>query len=330
MNDKHYLLKYSIIALLLLSNFTYAQDFVVDFSEAEGYGVSADQIQINQIGVKWFGPFDPEGVLIPYNLLFQVCQSNSGRLYLRPILTEEQPLCQEIAYQADFSNSYGKSIGVDGIQIENIGIKTFDPNIPDHPGIITSFQNLTFKFDSDTLDLEECQVCILLTWRDDRLEFDAHLTGPAPGIAEDYNHEADRFHLYFGSPYHEVSELKRANELGQKQQVFIFPPNLANTLLPGIYRYSVHHFGNNNQIANSGVQVRLWIAGEPEQVFTPPYQSNPVGSADGFEDEGFENDKMGVWVVFELHVAEDGQIMVWQLQRYDIDVSPPEVRSCAR
>ncbi len=321
MNYKHYIYRSSLVICLLQCSLAYAQSFTVDFSNAEGYGVSADKIQINQIGVRWFGPFEPKGIIIPFHLLFKVCQSSFGRLYLRPILTAKEPFCQEVASQADFSHSYSKNMGIYGIQINNIGIKTFDPNVPDHPGTVTSFENITFKFDLDTLDLEQCQVCILLKWRDERTDFDAHLTGPALGAFDNYNHEIERFHLYFSSQYNDVSELKRPEGFGQKQEVFIFPPHATNTLRPGIYRYTVHHFGRNRYIANSGVQVRLWIAGdEQEQLFTPPYQPNNV-------DSEFWNDNYMVsWVVFELHVAEDGQMTVWPIQRYDINVSPPDVR----
>jgi len=321
-----------LVALLLLSNLAHAQGFTVDFSDVEGFGVNSEKVQINDIFVTWDSPFDPAGVTVPYVLDFKVCQSVSGRRYLRPILTAEEPACSEALPPQDavfseaaamplvsngvyLSNSYVENVDINRVRIEQIGIRN-----PDYPEAITRYDNIVFKFDPETLDLEECHVCILFEWRDDQLELDAHLTGPAPGVPEDYNHEPDRFHLYFRSQYNEVSELKRPIELGNKQQeVFIFPPRTAKTLRPGRYRFTVHHYednysGSNNNIAQSGALVSLWIGDGTKQVFRPPTDSHILRGEMG-----------DIWRVFELHVADDGKVTVVPIQNYDVDVIPSEV-----
>lgn len=340
MKTKLYL--YGVAVFLLFSSFAYAQNLDIDLSRSYGFSVTQpwsqdgiieevpQWVQFNDILVRM--PFEnPQDatlsiIEVPINVIFKVCRFHSGRLYLAPGLTNDSPHCQ-IAVGVDFSNSHGFSEDFDRVRIENIGIKTFDPNTPQSE--IITIHSIAFKLNLVTLNLEQEGEPILpsspprwirisLDWREMPRELDAHLTGPiAP-------HSPERFHLYFGeqNSHGDVAIL----DLGQDEfetkpeTVTILPPPGAETLRPGIYRFIVHHFYGNGNIADSGAIVRLWIGDEAEvHFFEPLYPEN-------IELAG----EMDTWMVFELEVRDNGTVMVWPVQSYDVNVSPFDVRKGSR
>jgi hypothetical protein len=306
MKYKHYLYKSGLLISLLLSSLaSYAQDFKVEFDEVNGRGVSANQVLINRVRVRLYAPFEPDGFIVHYDIHFKACQYDYDRQYLVPILGQE---INCLVSQRNFSQSEISSVGVDRVLIK---LNRSDPNT-----------HIVFRFHPQTLELVSIvptpphQIRISLNWGEEPYDLDAHLTGPAPGTDASYNNEQDRFHVYFSNQNNEVSILYTSvfsDE--QPEDVVIFPPADQQTLRPGIYRFTVHHFAGGGNIAQSDAQVYLWIGNEPAQLFTPPTVANYL------RDESMES-----WGVFELHVADDGMVAVVPIQSYESQVNPSEVR----
>jgi len=170
------------------------------------------------------------------------------------------------------------------------------------------------------------QVRISLDWTDDRVDFDAHLTGPDPGALGNYNNELDRFHVYFGNKTTGcwengcVAAIHYSDELleSKPETIMVLPPAGSDKLRPGIYRYAIHQFDGKGSLLEAGVQVRLQIGDQSELVFTPP----PLPEAQG----ELTGDKMDMWRVFRFEVMEDGMVKALEAKKdYLTAVNPNEV-----
>lgn len=305
---KHYLHGTCLFIWLLLSSLSYGQSFKVELSEAYGHGVSPDMVQINHIRVILQAPIEQAGVVIYYNILFKACQFDYSRQYLVPILYESQQIdC--LASERDFSQSEVSNLGLDRILLK---VNPLDPAT-----------RIVLRFYPDTLQLMSIiptpprYIRILLSWGKQPYDLDAHLTGPAPGLSASYKNEPDRFHVYFGNKNSDVSIIytNMFNDT-QPEEVVIFPPPGQQTLRAGIYRFTVHNFAGGDNIAQSGAQTYLWLEDSPAQLFTPPL----------VETGNFSGENMDSWVVFELHVTNDGMVTVVPIQRYDWQINPSELR----
>jgi len=343
MKHKHYLCGSSLVAFLLFSHFAVAQ-LVVDFSQSMGgvfddYGapLAWDQVRINHVLVltELKNPFNQdhsEFLMMPYDVIFKACLFE-GKTTLQAIKYRQlefmefehldfnpKPPCYQT--QLDFSKSCVMVINRDEVQINNILGGVFGP------------QNSVFKFDPFRVALVENEVTFVTTqlplpnqikitvdWSKEWLDLDAHLTGPAPGILADYNHEPNRFHVYFGTKNNEVSTLN-TDEFGdtKPEEITIYPPPNMNTLRPGDYQFTVHHFRGLGKLAESGAEVRLWIYNNP--AYEPPdYRfKSPI------DNNGILVGEMDIWNVFDLHVAEDGRVTICPKQHYVSGINPSEVR----
>lgn len=171
------------------------------------------------------------------------------------------------------------------------------------------------------------QVRIILDWADEqRLDLDAHLTGPDPGAPPSYQNEPDRFHLYFGNKLvgctdnHCLAEIHYADDTleTKPETITLSPPAGESKLRPGTYRLVVHQFAGTGSLMEVGLQIRLQIEGQPDRVFTPP----PWEQAEG----ELANDRDDIWRPFKLEVSEDGQVIVTPAKKdYTIGISPAEV-----
>ena len=192
-----------------------------------------------------------------------------------------------------------------------------------------SIYNVIFDLNLEKLRLEQIDryslplptsfpIRVVLSWGGNgRIDFDAHLTGPAPGLPGDSNNEPDRFHVYFGDKNYESIRLNIDDfSDSQPEVVEIFPPPGQGKLKPGIYRYSVHHFQGNGDFVTAQVQVSLLI-NDQKQVFEPPLLTE--------DNIYWSSIRMLTWVVFELIVDEYGMIQV-QPQQYYVPSNSPEVR----
>lgn len=343
MKHKYYLCGISLVALFFFSHFVVAQ-LVVDFSQSIGgvfdeYGTALawDKVRINHVMVltEVKNPFNldrSEFMMMPYDVIFKAClvegKSALQAIKYRPFdlmefypLFDQDPPCQEIQ-QLDFSESCVMVINGDDVQINNILGGYFGP------------KDTIFKFDPFRVALVENEVTfvtsqlllpnqikISIDWSNEWLDLDAHLTGPAPGILADYNHEPNRFHVYFGTKNNEVSSL-HTDEFGdtKPEEITIYPPPNVHRLRAGVYQFTVHHFKGRGNIAESGAEVRLWIYNNPAHD-QPDYRFKPP-----IDSYGILVGEMDIWNVFDLHVAEDGRVTICPKQRYNSGINPSEVR----
>ena len=333
-------LKY-ILLILLINNPVNAEDIRVNFNYSNMFGINVEKIQFDNIilelpvyvqqenipSVGEESATSEESVAMTYAMVYQeisystsfkVCRYNSGRLYLLPQLTPEEPNC-EVAEGLNLSNSYGFSLDSDRVQINNIISN----------GIV---HNITFKFNFDKLQLEQddgiiilpvlapTYIRIILDWHLELPDLDAHLTGPiAP-----YSHE--RFHLYFHDIYNNggVSTLNIGyDEYETRPEIVTILPPIINfetqqrdtALRPGFYRFTVQHFYGNGNLLDYNAKVRLQIGNDPnEYLFELP-------NYEGLELLG----EMDIWIVFELEVRNDRTVNIIPIQRYELGISPNEI-----
>ena len=135
---------------------------------------------------------------------------------------------------------------------------------------------------------------VKLTWGANPSDLDSHLTGPILG-------SLSRFHVYYAakgtlnaSPYAELDV----------DDTTSFGPEVVTVskFIPGVYRYSVHHYSGSGTIFTSPARVELNLNGATT-VFTPPTPSVVLGVN-------------SVWQVFELNVDASGNITVSRLNNY--------------
>ncbi|MFK5970633.1 MAG: hypothetical protein QM487_11010 [Candidatus Marithrix sp.] len=328
-------LKY-ILLILMINNPTNATDIKVSFSHSNMFGINIEKIQFDNIilGLPVYeqvenssANIEEESIAIIYAMSYQemnystsfkVCRYNSGRLYLLPQLTPEEPYC-DVAKGLDLSNSYGFSLETDRVQINNIISNE-------------AIHNITFRFNFDTLQLEQDDgiiilpssapnyIRIILDWHSDLPELDAHLTGPiAP-------YSFEHFHLYFHD-IHNNGGIATLNvgydEFETRPEIVTILPPIINfetqqrdtILRPGFYRFTVQHFYGNGNLLDSNAKVRLQIGNDPnEHLFELP-------NYEGIELLG----EMDIWIVFELEVLNDGTVNIRPIQRYELGISPSEV-----
>jgi len=131
---------------------------------------------------------------------------------------------------------------------------------------------------------------VILRWGATPRDLDSHLTGPRANNS--------RFHVYYSQ------KTDTGNAQLDVDDVDGYGPETVTILSfnPGVYRYSVYDFtngGSNNSSAlmNSGVTVRLDLAGVGSFTFDYP-QGNGT-----------------LWTVFEIHVEADGRKRVVPINR---------------
>jgi hypothetical protein len=250
MKHKHYLSGSSLIVVFLLFSQLAVAQLVVDFSQSIGgvfdeYGapLAGDKVRMNhvlvltQVVIK--NPFSQDyseyQEMMPYDVIFKACVFDGKNALLaikyRPIdgtdfipLFNPEPPCQQT--WLNFSNSCAMALNRDDVQINNIS-----EGYPEAKNAVFNFDPFRIALVENEASLVTTerplpnQITISVNWSNDWLDLDAHLTGPAPGIPADYNHESNRFHVYFGTKTHEVSNLY-TDEFGdtKPEKITISPP----------------------------------------------------------------------------------------------------------
>lgn len=136
---------------------------------------------------------------------------------------------------------------------------------------------------------------IKLTWGTDPSDLDSHLTGPIAG-------STTRFHVYYADQGSLTSAPYASLDV---DDITSFGPEVVtiNRFLPGLYRYSVHHYSGTSTIPASPARVELTLNGIT-RVFTPPSTTAAL-TVDS------------VWVVMELNVDGAGNITVTPINTYE-------------
>lgn len=135
---------------------------------------------------------------------------------------------------------------------------------------------------------------IKLTWGANPSDLDSHLTGPTAG-------SATRFHVYYADQGSQVA----APYVGlDVDNISGFGPEVItiNRFIPGLYRYSVHHFEGSSTIPASPARVELTLNGVT-RIFTPPAPVVTLAPD-------------SVWVVMELTVDSTGNVTVTPINTY--------------
>jgi len=348
MTYKFHFYKCCLIFFLLLCGLANAQEMppIVDFRQSTGFGglvdengiLLKDQVQVDHvlIATRIEDPFDPNKYMwqqVPFDVIFKACFSDegesllitryrlSGTVEFLPMF-EGEPPCQ--GSLLDFSNTQLSSINekIHWLQVHNIHHHK-EVIVEDAIEIITTRFNLAFEFNLNTLRLEarweyiipppQQMINILLDWGENPHDLDGHLTGPDWGFPGSYNNEQDRFHIYFANKNNDITILDTGEFSNTKPEVVSIFPSYGEALLrEGIYRFTVHHFNGSGCICDSGATVRLKIGDRPDRLFTPP-------------PGNFTGGPMDIWVVFELQVAGNGEVVVIPLQYYGSN-NPSQIR----
>ena len=161
----------------------------------------------------------------------------------------------------------------------------------------TDFNNYSLEYTVlpgiNTLDLglvkilEENEFRVVLTWGQDPDDLDAHFSFPLES--------GGRARVWYGNQTvanRASLDVDDTTSYGPETTTFFIRNPDTNAVIPGIYKYSVHHFSGSSNISNSGAIVRLYLRDGSIRTFTPP--SNITTGTDT------------VWVVFELTVNPDG------------------------
>jgi hypothetical protein len=159
--------------------------------------------------------------------------------------------------------------------VSNIFVNTFDPDTID-TGVIalpgTGFED---------------ELRIVLTWDVTPSDLDAHLTGPAG--------DGSRFHIYWDNRNAYSGDNELIARLTNDRRTGYGPETIAiYTLIPGIYRYTVHNYSANTVqedsllVTRSEARVRVFDGNSVIASFS-------IGG-----EEGPENSLGNAWQVFEI------------------------------
>ncbi|MDB5873231.1 MAG: hypothetical protein JWQ07_2673 [Ramlibacter sp.] len=148
---------------------------------------------------------------------------------------------------------------------------------------------------------------VVLTWGRDPADLDSHLTGPEAG-------STSRFHVYYANRDAGTCGLDVDDTLSYGPETVTCPRtgSTGAAVVPGAYRYSVHHYYGTGNIGTSGAIVRLEQGDGSTQYFFPP--------ASGWAGNN-------LWSVFELTVPSTGSTSVATLNTISNVASESNIES---
>lgn len=319
---------------LLLAGFTQAE-VKIDFSESTIFPTSAQDIQVNNIRLDTviadpFDPTRPQIISVYYDVPFTF---DMASLHFVPDLNRAgagnetcavvdvlvtnafngQPLAGAIVLiggQSAITNDIGVAnfTGLNGgtLSVEATA-SGFRPNTPRTVEVACGFPQQVSIALSPTEGMGALQanaLRIILTWGENPEDVDSHLTGPQPGLAVSDSNDQDRFHVYYSNPASTdgvaMLDVDDTTSFGP-ETITVYPPTGQDTLRPGIYRYSVHHYSGSGTLVAGNANVEL-IIGANSRTFQAP-TAGVLGRDD-------------VWTVFELNVDANGAISVLPINQY--------------
>jgi Carboxypeptidase regulatory-like domain len=332
----------SVVVLMLWTTAAFA--VTIDFSGANGYGMDANTVMIENIRVDTeignpFDPTHPELITSYYNVPFEFDYSN---LHLVPNLNSSvsvDPTTSCAGLEVYVSDAYTGSpisgasvtVGSSTAISDYAGLATFS-NLVSGPAQIncsasdyeSASRQVTLNCSStisvglalNSIDgpgsISATDIRVILTWGQDPRDLDSHMTGPDAYSDGSTTDEINRFHCYFGSRTHDVAGLDVDDVTSYgPETITVTPPAGSGTLREGLYRYSVHHYSGITDISNSSASVSLQVGGN-SYTYTPPAGS-PGDDA--------------VWTVFEIVVNSSGYATIYPVNTYTADQSASSVRS---
>lgn len=171
---------------------------------------------------------------------------------------------------------------------------TIQPSKNGEFGDIVSFHSAGTDgvYDVGDLCLGVAPVKITLTWKEQPRDLDSHLTVPTD----------PREHLYYANRPITDANLDTDDTDG-------FGPEVVTIyeLIPGEYRYSVHHFSGESNMTAEGATALMIVDG------LGIYSENPPDGGEGVED---------VWQVWDFTVNGNGRVAAVNPQRRIAKVDP--------
>jgi uncharacterized protein YfaP (DUF2135 family) len=298
---------------------TASAQFTVDFSSSQGRGTAQDKVLIENIRVQVPipNPFQPGSYTTStsqYNVVFRF---DASTLHLVPetlVQAGGSNNCAPVTVnvvnalngsaipgatvlinsQSATTNSNGSSSftqmpqGQVSVQVVASGYTTAN-QVADLNCIGNTVQIALSPASGQTGGLVSGQFRVILTWGQNPSDLDSHMTGPTT--------TGTRWHTYYGNrqPSGGQCGLDRDDTSSYGPETVTCPltGTSGESLRPGVYRYSVHHYSGSGNIGTSAASVRLEFANGTYYTYTPP--SGFTGSKD-------------VWTVFELTVFSDGSM----------------------
>jgi hypothetical protein len=333
--------KLTAVALLIAAaNAVTAQ--TIDFSNARGTGTSPDRVLIENIRllVPVPNPFNP-GTTTTVETIYSVTfRFDPSILHLIPETLSQTggtgatncANAQVQVYNAVQGVVYplvGASVVIGGqtATTNSSGIATLS-NLPAGAASVavtasgyvatsqiatlgcTSTNTVTIALSPSTGagSLTSGQFRVVLTWGQNPYDLDSHLTGPAS--------DGSRWHVYYSDKTAgDICGLDVDDTSSYGPETVTCPrtDTTNNALRPGVYRYSVHHYGGSANIGTAGTSVRLEFGNGTVYTYTPPTTATYSSSKD-------------VWTVFELTVNTNGTVNVAPVNTVTNEPSSSSVR----
>ncbi|MDH3998600.1 MAG: hypothetical protein OET90_07150 [Desulfuromonadales bacterium] len=316
----------------------------IDFTATSGYGLESGRIMVQGIRVDMarynpFTPNHPEIVVAYFNVPFTF---DSTSMTLSPDLSALVEVNQANACAAldvHVSNAFtGEAIPNALVEVSGTTAYSDDEGLVHFSGVTNGLAQLAGSasgFVSTTRNVElACdetssiglamspssgegaisanEVRVILTWGEDPRDLDSHLTGPTASSTGALDDEVNRFHVYFSHKQEDVAvlDVDDVTSFGP-ETITISPPEGSETLRPGLYRYSIHHWAGESNITHSNASVTVQLGLSDSRTYMPPAGANG------------DND---VWTVFELLVDGSGNVSLYLINTFSPSVSASEVR----
>ncbi len=146
------------------------------------------------------------------------------------------------------------------------------------------------------LVIGESSAIVKLTWGANPRDLDTHLTGPQEGTDT-------RFRVYYGNQDETIENVTINLDVDDTSSYGPEVLTIPSFVLPGRYRYGVHHYSGSGTIFSSPTRVELRL-NDRTYVFNPA------------EDVDSASTSYRMWVVFDLIVDDEFNVEVMEINQH--------------
>ncbi|MDG6098552.1 hypothetical protein EXU34_13955 [Alteromonas sp. ZYF713] len=146
------------------------------------------------------------------------------------------------------------------------------------------------------LVIGESSAIVKLTWGANPRDLDTHLTGPQEGTDT-------RFRVYYGNQDETIENVTINLDVDDTSSYGPEVLTIPSFVLPGRYRYGVHHYSGSGTIFSSPTRVELRL-NDRTYVFNPA------------EDVDSASTSYRMWVVFDLIVDDELNVEVMEINQH--------------
>jgi hypothetical protein len=351
--------------LFVVMGFAQAE-LVIDFNDSSGFGTAMDLVQINNIRVdtrtEIVNPFDGTSQFHVITMYYDVpFRFEQAAMHLVPDMsgaapqTPERNCAQLTVFVTNAMNGdpitdatatvggISKHTGVSGAIFDGLptGLSsvqvTHQDFVADSKTVNLACGNngtvslsLSPSVGEDALQANDMR--LILTWGEQPVDLDAHLTCPVPGLPAGFTNEEGRDHVYWppelrsGCDGMVNLDVDDTSSFGP-ETITIVPNPATGRLNEGIYRYSVYQYQGFGTLADSA-SVSLIVGNYPTRTFYPPLlcQGSLTPSGDMAEAVELGN----IWKVLELHVDAAGIVSVVEVNTCGQEAGSAVVRKTIR